>query len=86
MPLAEVRRFRCDAIRDKAFRPTAFDFSAEANSEIGRRVVDWITSENQEQINFAAAHIVDERFQRIGAIHRIGIDWLGIKNRLADIA
>ncbi len=54
--------------------------------EIGGGVVGGIASENNQQIDFAAAHVGDEFFDRLGLVDRIGVDRVGIENRLAEIA
>ena len=54
--------------------------------KIGGRVVDRIAAENDQQIDFAAAHVGDEIFDGFGLIDRVGIDWVGVENGLADVA
>ncbi len=61
-------------------------FQRGSKFEFGRRVISRIAAENQQQVNLARAHVIDERLERLAAIDGIGIDGLGVKDRLANIA
>ena len=68
------------------FRLTASRFQRRSEFKFSRRIVCRIAAENQQQVDFSGAYVLDERMQRLVASYRIGIDWLGIENRLADVA
>ena len=54
--------------------------------EIGGRIVGGIAAEDDQQIDFAGAHVGDEIFDRFGLIDRIRVDRIGVENGLADVA
>ena len=54
--------------------------------QIGGRVVGGIAAEDDQQIDFAAVHVGDEIFDRLGLIDRIRVDGIGVEDGLADVA
>ncbi len=54
--------------------------------DIGRRGVHRITAKNQQEVDLAAAHILDKLSQRLEMIDRIELDRIGVGDRVADIA
>src|ERR1022692_621786 len=54
--------------------------------EISGRVVGWVAAEDDEEINFAAAHVGYQILDRLGLVDRIRVDPIGIENGLADVA
>src|ERR1035437_2813827 len=55
-------------------------------TEIGGGVVSRIAAENEQQVDFAAAHVRDEIFEGFGLVDRIRIDGIGVENGVPDIA
>ena len=55
-------------------------------TEIGGRIVGRISAHDDEHVHLAAAHVGDQIFERLELVHRVGVDRIGIENRLADIA
>ncbi len=70
----------------KYFQTDGARFQRRGEFKFSRRVVCRIAAENQQQVDFSGAHVLDERMQRLVATYRICIDWLGIENRPADVA
>ena len=54
--------------------------------EIGGRVVDRIAAQDDEQVDFAGAHVGDEVAEGFGLIDWIRVDRVGVENGLADVA
>ena len=54
--------------------------------QIGRRGVDRIAADDDEQIDLAGVHVGDEIAQRRELIDRLGFDRVGVDDRLADVA
>ena len=54
--------------------------------EISRRIVRRISASDQQDIDFARAHVSDEFSQRFGLIDRIRVDRIGVEDGLADVA
>ena len=54
--------------------------------EIMRSVVDGVAAENDQQVNLAALHVGDEFLEGLCLVDRIGVDWVGVKDGLADVA
>jgi len=84
VPLAELSRLVLiepvvHAERDLA----ALQYVREV--QVSGSIVDRISAEDDQQIDFAGLHVGDEFFQRFGLIDRIGVDRIGVDGR-ADIA
>src|ERR1035441_3145294 len=85
MPLAKLGSLV--AMRaEKHFQVDSIRFQRRSEFEIGGRVVGWVPSENQQDLNFAGAHVFDERMQRLVAVDWVGVDRFGVDDRLADVA
>ena len=73
----------------KAVVDSQRDFAARhhvGEVQIGGRVVGRISAEDDQQIDFAAAHVGDEIFDRFGLIDWIRVSRVSVENSLADIA
>ncbi len=55
-------------------------------TEVGGSIVGRISAQDDQHVHLAAAHVCDQILQRLSLIHRVGIDRIGIEDRLADIA
>ena len=55
-------------------------------TEVGGGIIGRISAEDDEDVHFAAAHVSNQILQRRSLIYRVGIDRIGIEDRLADIA
>ena len=55
-------------------------------TEVCGRVVSRIAAKDDQHVNFAATHVGNQFFQRFGLIDGIGIDRVGVENRVTDIA
>jgi hypothetical protein len=53
---------------------------------VGRRVEDGISTHDHKHIDLAGVHRRDKRAQRLGGVDQAGLDWVGVGQRLADIA
>ena len=71
---------------EKHFQIDGIRFQRRSEFEFGGRVVNRVAAENQQQIDFAGAHVFDERMQRFVSVDRIGVDRFGVEDRLADVA
>ena len=60
--------------------------SASANCEVGRRGVDRVAAEDDEDVDPAGVHVGDELAQRLQLIDRRGLDRLGVDDRRAGVA
>ena len=55
-------------------------------AKVGGRIVGGISAQDDQHVHLAGAHVGDQIFQRLGLIHRVGVDRIGVENRLADVA
>ena len=54
-------------------------------AQIGGRVVNRIAAHDDQQVDFARAHVGNEVAQGFSLIHWVGIDRISVENRLADV-
>ena len=54
--------------------------------QIGRRGVDRVAADDDEQVDLAGVHVGDEIAQRVELIDRLGLDRSRVDDGLADVA
>ncbi len=55
-------------------------------AQIGGRIVDGIATHDDQQIDFARAHVGDEVAQGFSLIHWVGVDRVRVENGLIHVA
>ena len=54
--------------------------------QVGRRIISRISTHDEQHVHFAGTHVGHEILDRVGLIDGVGIDWIGVDDRLTDIA
>src|ERR1039457_4213517 len=85
VPLAKLSRL-VPMRAEKYFQTNRIRFQRRSKFEFGGLVVGRVAPQNHQHVNFAGAHVFDERMQRVVAVHWIRVNWFGVDHRLADVA
>ena len=84
VPLAEFRGLV--AMRaEEHFQIDCIRFQCRRKFQFGGCIVSRVAAKNQQQVDFAGAHVFNQRVQRLASLYGVCIDRFGVENRLANI-